>query len=355
MSALKTINQAITTVGEDSELTAKAEEYENMYVIAVTSQVDALIAENKIDDARTLLEEASKEVPSNQAIKTRLDEINTYKTIALDTLTPINGEFTWNQGVPEDPFGSDYSTVKNFAILSSFSYETSVEYKIDQQYDVFEFDLSPYVNCGQENSSYVMVYVDNALRYVSPMIVQKSGIINVSVDVKDATYLKIVIRTENNGYLMISDAILTSVPNYESSYKTGITSVATLKPLNGGFNWDTLYPTNNKGDLYMNIANYTIFSQYNRSTYVEYYLGGKYKSLSFDMAPYLYFDQENGKAIIKIYVDDALVYTGTLTQKSEKISTGSINVANAKYLKITIETENSASVILSDVILENAE
>ena len=364
LNAYKAIKQAIATVGEDAELTAKAEEYEIAYVADISSQVDTLLAENDISTAKTLLQNATKEFPNNATIKSRLDEVNKYKTTPLDSLTPLNGGFTWNDGSPEDPFGSDYSTVRNYSINHGDngcqnSWTSSAEYKIDKLYDVFQFNISPYSDYGENATSYVQVYVDNVLRYVSPAINQKTGVTNVEVDINGATYLKIVIQKGSYGCIMLSDAVLTCIPNYVSNYETGFTSIATLNPLNGGFEWDTGLPTNIKGDSYVDVSNYFITHgdngcQNSWTSSEEYYLAGKYTALSLDVAPYTDFRQ-NGKTVVKIYVDDVLVYTGTLTQKSAKISTGDINVTNAQYLKITIEKSSYGCVILSDVLLKNAE
>ena len=71
------------------------------------------------------------------------------------------------------------------------------------------------------------------------------------------------------------------------------------------------------------------------------------------MAPYSDFGQ-NAKTVVKVYVDDVLVYTGTITQRSDKMSTGDIDLTNAQYLRIVIEKDNYGCVILSDVMLKNA-
>lgn len=362
LNAYKAIKQALATVGEDAELTAKATEYEEAYVTDISSQVDTLLAENDISTAKALLQNASKEFPNNEAIKLRLDEVKKYKTTSLDALTPINGGFTWNDGSPEDPFGSDYSAVKNYTIYHNGYYHSegtiSAEYKIDRQYDILQLNISPYSDYGENASAYVQIYVDNVLRYVSPAITQKSGITNVEVDVSGATYLKIVIQKGSHGCIMLSNVVLSCVPNYISGYEKGITSVATLNPINGSFEWDSGVPTNMMSDSYANVANYFIYHNgYYHSegtASAEYYLSGKYKTLSLDMAPYSDFGQ-SAKTVVKIYVDDVLVYTGTLTQKSAKISTGDIDVTNANYLKIVVEKSRYGCVILSDVLLKNAE
>ena len=369
LNAYKTVKQAITSVGEDVELTAKAAEYEEAYITDIIFQADALLTENDLSATKTLLQSALKEFPNNETIKSRLEEIDKYKTVPLDSLKAINGGFSWNTGAPADPFDSDYSTVKNYTIYhgdNSFrpceDYDTTyAEYKIDQKYDILQLNVSPYSDCGTSAYSYIQIYADGVLRYVSPAIGRKSGITNVKVDVSGASYLKIQIIKRSHGCLMLSDVTLTSIPNYVSSYEGGTTSLATLNPINGGVEWDSGFPTNMKGDSYVDTANYTIYHGDNSfrpcedydTTYAEYYLEGKYSSLSLDMAPYSDFGQ-NAKTVVKVYVDDVLVYTGTITQRSDKMSTGDIDLTNAQYLRIVIEKDNYGCVILSDVMLKNA-
>lgn len=362
ISAIELLNGVTDIMGEDAELAAKATAYEVTYVQNVSEQVETYLAENNFTAAQKLLQTATQALPDNTELAELYTEISGYKTVLLNNLSPINGGFTWNEGTPGDPFESDYSTVKNYTIYHGntcwISYDTSAEFKIDQQYDILRFNISPYSEYGETAISYVQVYVDNVLRYVSPAITQKSGITNVEVDIHNATYLKIVIRKGENGCIMLSDAELSSVPGYVSGYESGVTSVATLKPINGGFTWDSGVPTNIMNDSYVKAANYTIYHgnscwiSYNASA--EYYLAGKYESVSLDMAPYGDFGQD-ARSVVKIYVDDVLVYTGGITQKSAKTNTGEIDLTDAKYLKIVIEKSDYGCVIISDVLLKNAE
>ena len=361
LEAIATIGQAVKTVGEDAELTAKKEAYTKAYAEDISAQVDALLAESKIDNAKTLLQNANKQVPNNSIIKARISELDSYKTVSLSTLTPINGSFAWNEGIPEDPFDSDYSSVKNYTIYHgnycSNEYSTYAEYKIDGKYDLLQFNISPYSDYGENALSLVKVYVDGVLHYVSPAISQKFGLLKTEVDISGATYLKIVIDKGDYGCVLLSDMTLQKLPSYESKYDSNVTSLATLSALNGGFSWDSGFPRNVMGDSYTDIANYAIYhgnycsSKY--EMYSEYYLAGKYESFSVDIAPYSDFGS-GGTSCVKIYVDDVLVHTTNVQQKSAKVNTGSIDVSNANYLKIVVEKAQYGCVILSDALLVNA-
>ncbi len=369
LDALLTIRQAIAEIGEDDDLTTQATTCESAYATIVSQQVDEFQQKMSISEAKELLREALEHVPENELLISRMTEMESYKTVPLDTLSPINGGFTWNDGTPADPFGSDYSSVRNYTIYDGDycpgDYWGYAEYKIDQQYDVLSLNISPYEDFGTNAGSYVQVYADSVLRYVSPVITQKSGITNQEIDVSGVTYLKIYISKGEHGCLMLSDVVLQSIPGYESSYPLGITSVRTVDLLNGDFSWETKAPKNIMNDNYENVANYTVcdgdYCPGDYTLYEEYQLFGKYKSVSLDIAPYSDFGQ-NAVSCVKVYAyDDAtqdwtLKYTSPgITQKTARFNTGEIDMTNVNYMKIEVEKDEYGCVILSDVLLKNAE
>ena len=372
VSAIKTIREAVNQIGEDVELITAKETYENAYAESVSAQVDTYLAEQNISAAKDVLKVAAKEIPENELIQTRTAEVEQYKTVRLDTLTPINGEFPWNEETPGDPFGNTYTGAQNYAVFHaedyggrSHSYEAlySVEYKIDKQYDCLSFSLTPYLDFEQNGTSYVQVYVDETLRYTSSLITQKTQPYNVQVDIKDATYIKIQVCISGYGCSMLSDVMLSCVPNYVSTHTKDDTSLAVLDVFNGGFPWNEEFPQNTRGDSYTEAKNYTVLHgedyggkshSYKASYSVEYFINKKYTSMSFDIAPTADFGA-NGGSNVMVYVDDVLVYTSPrVTQKTEKFNTGEIDLSNAAYVKIVAEIGEYGCSIISDVLLKNA-
>ena len=235
-----------------------------------------------------------------------------------------------------------------------------VEYKIDKQYDCLRFSLVPYLDFEQNGTSYVQVYVDETLRYTSSLITQKTQPYNVQVDIKDATYIKIVVCIGENGCSMLSDVTLSCIPNYASTQTEGYTSLGLLDVFNGGFPWNEEFPQNTRGDSYIEVKNYAVlhadWSAHNcKKTYsVEYFINNQYTSMNFDIAPTADFGA-NGGSNVMVYVDDVLVYTSPrVTQKTEKFNTGEIDLSNAAYVKIVAEIGEYGCSIISDVLLKNA-
>lgn len=366
LEALHIVNQATEKVGEDATLQTAAGTYEDAYVKSVSAQVDKFLEEQNIASAKEVLEEASKEFPENTVISERKEEVDSYKTVSLSTLTPINGGFKWNEGTPEDPFNGNYSEVANYTILHGKycddKYTLYTEYYLEDTYQALVFDISPHSSFGESSSSYVQIYVNDVLRYTSPEITRKSKSIRVNVDISDAEYIKIVVVKGKYGCLMLSDVVLLNMPGYESEVSEENVSLSLLEEFNGSIIWNEGYPVNIFNDSYFDVENYAImhgnYCDDKYTLYAEYYLGTVYKTINFDIAPYRHFDQnDNGvSSVLKVYVDDKLKYTSpAITKKTQKFSTGDIDVTGADYLKIVLEKEKYGCVIISDVLLEPAE
>lgn len=84
---------------------------------------------------------------------------------------------------------------------------------------------------------------------------------------------------------------------------------------------------------------------------VEYDLDGAYKTFSLDFAPYADFGK-GVRSSVTIYADEEMIFTGTIEQKSEKATTGALDVRGVQYLRIVIQKGAYSCVILSDAKLE---
>lgn len=376
LGAITTINQAISTVGEDVELTEKAEAYENAYATDISSQVDALLAENDITAAKTLLQNATKEFPNNATIKSRMEELDKYKSVSLSSLSPINGGFSWNEEIPGDPFGNTYEMAQNYCVFhadySSYwghghnAKDYSAEYKLNEEFDYLSFMISPYSDFGEAGKSYVQVYVDGILRYTSPAITQKSEPFKTpSIDISDAEYIEMVVHVGGYGCLMLSDVMIGSSPVFASNLIDNITSLSALDTFNGSLPWENEYPTDTTNSNYSNSQNYAVlhaeYSSYwghghNAKDYsAEYYIAKKYNSISLKIAPAACFG-ESGSACVKIYVGENLVYTSqNVTQKTTQFNTGEIDLTGADYVKIVVDLEGYGCIIVSDILLVKAD
>ena len=368
VGAANVLRNAITQVGEDQELSDQAQGYEDAYARTVSEDVDDMLSANDVASAKKLLQEAAGNFPNNAVIKSRQDEVSKYKSALLHTLTPINGGFTWNEGTPQDPFGTSYTNVQNYTILHSDSnYNSasySAEYKIDGQYDVLNFTVSPYADFGENGSAYMQIYADEVLCYTLPPVQQKSQPQNITVDVKGASYIKLLVYCGNqHSCLMFSDMELSCIPNYVSPQSSEETeaqvSLASMPVFNGSLPWDEGYPQTTRGDDFTTAKNYAIVhseSSYNGKVYsAEYFVNKQYASLSFDLAPMADFGA-NATAYVKVYMDDTLIYTSpTINQKTEKFNVGDLDLSGVSYIKIIVEcSAQNGCVIISDALLNKS-
>ena len=356
LGALQTVNQALKTVGDDSSLTAAAKTYEDAYAKSVSAQVDEFLAGQNITAAKQLLEAASKEIPNNIVIKNQKAEIEKYKTVSLSTLTPINGGFTWNDGVPADPLGNDYSDSVNHMIYHNHGndYKVSSEYKIDKKYSELSFRVSPYSEFKEDGQAYVQIYVNDVLRYTTERITRKYNENDIVLDISDADTLKIVLVGTYSSCIMLSDVMLINTPNFVSKLDNSFTSLSTLTPINGGFTWDNDFPTDPFGNDYSGSVNYMIYHNHGNDYKVssEYYVNKKYNALSLAIAPYVDFENDK-QAQVKIYTNNTLVYTSPgINRTTNIVQTGDINIKNAEYITITIEGNWKGCIMLSDVVLK---
>ena len=292
--------------------------------------------------------------------------------VSLDTLPAFNSGFRWNDGIPADPFDSDYTGVRNFTIFHGeycrYDYTASAEYKLDGAYNALSMRIAPYADFGENASSYLQVYADGTLVYTSPKIVRKSEPWQIDIDIHGAEYLKIVLNKGGYGCLMLSDVVLTadgqngsiagalsSVFDKNTTLDENTVYLSSLSPLNGWIAWNNAFPKNIKSDDYTYARNYFVYHgdycRYDYTNEVEYNLDGAYKTFSLDFAPYTDFGK-GARSSVTIYADEKMIFTGTIDQKSEKASTGALDVRGVQYLRIVLKKGDYGCVILSDAKLE---
>jgi len=251
-------------------------------------------------------------------------------------------------------------TVKAPQAMQKAFEQTLKDVKLDGKYDCLNFTVTPYSDFGASASSYIQVFVNGNHRYTTQWIEQKTEPFSIpTLDISDATYLKIVVHVGENGCLMLSEAALSNPVGFESKLLTGHTPLHGLNTFNGSLPWHDRYPRDSVGDSYSNVWNYASvhcsgsYHSYAETYSAEYYVNSKYQAISMDIAPAHDFGA-NGSALVKVYVDDALAYTSpALTQKTKRFSTGEISLAGATYVKVVVEVQGNGCTIISNVLLKD--
>lgn len=211
LQAIKVIDKTIETIGSDDELTAKIAEYKNSYALSVISLADDAVVSADYDNAVEIIEEALKQLPNNALLSDKLNEINSKKPVPLDTIKPFNDGWEWNN-VPSpvlDPFEeTDYSTAKNYYVYEGW--ENSAEYYSNFKYSLLTFSIAPYIEMDKDDESYVVVYINGNEEvpiFTSPSVVRKSKNQTFDVDISEAEYFTIVLKSHWGG-IILSDVML---------------------------------------------------------------------------------------------------------------------------------------------------
>lgn len=148
-------------------------------------------------------------------------------SVSLATLPILNGGIKWNDGVPKDPFGNDYSHAVNYVIVKARNFPVNCtdveeefvygEYRIYKKYESMTFTVAPYTEIMQNGVGYVQVYADDVLVATSPEITRKTDAVKVTANIKNAEYIMIVIRVScpdwyvsqtSDGAVIVSDVKL---------------------------------------------------------------------------------------------------------------------------------------------------
>lgn len=97
--------------------------------------------------------------------------------------------------------------------------------------------------------------------------------------------------------------------------------------------------------------NYLRIYDYNsKSTYVTFYLGGKYSKFAGLCAPFFNDRANNKTTVFEIYGDDKLLFTSTALTKGVAPQEFSVDVTGVTYLKIVAKSDNTNAAIFDAVL-----
>lgn len=123
-------------------------------------------------------------------------------SVPLSYLKPLNGSFTWQNAIPEDPYGSTYMRGINYSVFPNEwrgtfweSYNVragKAEYVVDRKYSKLTMKLNPYKSMQENGWGYVKVFADKKLVATSELIRQKTReTVQFEVDITGATYIEV--------------------------------------------------------------------------------------------------------------------------------------------------------------------
>lgn len=358
LGALRTVNQALKSVGDDNTLSFAAKMYEEACAKSISAQVDAYMAEQNITAAKQLLDTASKEIPNNAVINEQKTEVDKYKTVSLSTLSPINCSNSWNspeeQGVRlENALGQSF----NDAINSYAPWQDGYgEYFIDGMYTSITGNITSLHHMKEERESYLRIYADNVAIYTSPIITRKSKVIPFTVDIPSGTQtIRFECKADNYSYsnILLTDIMLNYDPSVSNnSPLEGAISLRSLNPVNSGGSWnnEASIIKNALGQYYIDSFNHFIPHQ---DSYGEYYIDGAYKKITGNLTSWHSMGEQR-KCYLQIIADDTIIYSSpTITRNTEVLSFSLDIPEGTQFIKLICKADNysHSEILLTDVLL----
>lgn len=200
------------------------------------------------------------------------------------------------------------------------------------------------VQINQDNAQDVYNELEEKINTADTMLTDLQTKINSLEQTND------VLESENEKYKSYGvDALVSKDKNYDADK----VSLLAFSPVNYN-SWDP-----NEGTLKDSLDNnYSVTLPYiiiYDNSYAEYYPNCAYKTLEFKIAPHQDMGQNNISQI-KVYADDILVFTSQNIHRKTEMETYSVNIGNAKFIKITCEQiegwENSSVMLLDSTLIK---
>lgn len=346
VGAIKELQNAELSVGEDTDLASKKKEYETTYVTDIITQADTLIAAESYDEAKALLNEAVNNVSDATELNKKLKYIELLNPVSLFSMHLIDAVgYETKDTIYVDSFGNAHDGYAHF---------NGVGYS-DQRYAIYNLKKESltlsgsFVACqdtGSAEQMIVQIYVDDVLKYTSPQFGKTSGKIDFKIDVTGGQKLKIKADLAagywGSACFAIVDTQLVRDADLILSQMDASANTATK-----GEGKERLHLVDSKGyeekgdvlvDSFGNTHDgYTVFSGvgYSDQRYATYTLNQACKKFNGSIVPL----QDTGskeQMVVMIYVDDVLKYTSPTFGKTTERIDFSVDVLGAK--NITIKT-----------------
>lgn len=192
LGAVKVIDSALSEAASDQELKDKKAEYEEAYADSVIEQADALVAEEKLDEAKTLLNKSVNQVSDNGKIKAKISVIDSLRPVNLNTLHVIDSNrVSEEEGIFVDSFGNAFDGWFHFKNIGSSASDCYAIFNLNQECTTFTGSVTTCQDTGSDEQMIVQIYVDDVLKYTSPQFGKTTGKLDFQVDVTGGQQLKI--------------------------------------------------------------------------------------------------------------------------------------------------------------------
>lgn len=355
IGAVGVLNMALTLCEKDSDLLERSNQYEGFYEADISDQIDKYLKNNEITAAKDLLETARTAFPSNPKISLMWLEIQSYESVSVGKLTPLNTSGSWNAPIVEieNALGTTFYDATNAFALYGSSYG---EYYIDGKYTTVTGNLTSYYNMDQDDLARFLIWADSTLVYISPVITQKTKPFSFSIALPENTQcVKFVCEAERSCFaeILVTDLIFWNNPHYNEKYSSnGAVAVRSLMPINATGTWNDIpfVMENALGDSLYSTQSFFIPCD---GSYGEYYIEGKYSRVTGNVTSYAYME-EGRECTLKILADDRVIYTSpAITQRTRQESFNVELPEGTQFVKFVCNANgySNSEIFITDLLL----
>lgn len=196
-NAIRILDSAVRAYSDNLVLSGTRQDYINTYVEKVIQAANSAVAAKDYTLAINLCDIATGVVGNNSVINDEIVYINSMKPVYLDTLEPVNfncWEYYKIGTTIKDSLGNKYNDYFNAAKLVASAYSDAyAEYYLGKKYITISGCIMPDEYFDKNDECVLAIYADDICVYRSQLIGRKTTIIDFSVDISGAEFIKIVI------------------------------------------------------------------------------------------------------------------------------------------------------------------
>ena len=218
--AISVLKEGILLYKDNESLTTQLAIYREDHIQSILAEANKKASTEDFEGAVAVVDEGLREYPDENRLKDKKAEVEAKLPVPFNSIMVLNGGFKWNEGVPKDPFGNDYSYATNFYIFVGEYYGSSdcseyVEVRLYGKYKKITGRLAPYSSIGKNGYGYIKIFADDTLKYTSEEVKQKTDAFTFSADVSGAEYVIIRVYASRGhgsdsgiGAIILSDIMI---------------------------------------------------------------------------------------------------------------------------------------------------